>query len=476
MDPQTRYARTPDGAYIAYQVVGDGGVDLVWQLDFVGDIDLVWETPTYGDFLRGLASFSRLILHDRRGLGLSSRNATLGNLETRGADLRAVLGLARSDRPLVLGGERESGAPNALLAATDPHLANALVWWQPMPRIVWAPDYPWGVGPDYVKAFEQEFRTWGTSDYATAWLGSEAVAGVPHTDEEAVALARLTRHTCTPDVALELERIWYESDVRGILPSIQTSTLLIADHADELPAYVASLLPNAHLAVIPSVNQSTPEALEHGLEAIRHFIGVDRPTQGLDTVLSTVLFTDIVDSTQKQAALGDRAWKELAERHHAVVRESLRRWHGIENDTAGDGFYATFDGPARAIRCALEVADRVRPLGIEVRAGVHTGECEVVETKCAGLTVSIGARVASNARASEVLVTQTVKDLVAGSGFAFEDAGEYELKGVPGRWRLMRVASQPELADTAGPVAPFVRAPADTRSARLPVAASSASA
>ena len=440
--PDTRYAMTPDGAYIAYQVAGDGDVDLVWQLDFVGNIDLIWDTPTYGDFLRGLASFSRLILHDRRGIGLSSRDVAPGNLETRGSDLRAVLDIVRTDRPLVLGGDREGGAPNALLAATDPQLASALVWWQPMPRIVWTPDYPWGVGPDYVKAFEREFRSWGTRDYATAWLESEAVAGVKHGDEEAAALARLTRHTCTPDVALELERIWYETDVRGVLPSIQTSTLLVVDHADALPAYVASLLPNAQVAVIPTVDQTSAEGRAEGLEAISRFVGVERPPHGLDTVLSTVLFTDIVDSTEKQAALGDRGWKDLVEHHHAVVRESLHRWHGVENDTAGDGFYATFDGPARAIRCALEVVDHVRPLGIEVRAGVHTGECELVESKCAGLTVSIGARVASKARPSEVLVSQTVKDLVAGSGLMFEEAGEHDLKGVPDRWRLYRVASE----------------------------------
>jgi len=308
-----------------------------------------------------------------------------------------------------------------------------------MPRIVWSPDYPWGVGPDYVKAFEREFVTWGSRDYATAWLESEAVARVPHSDAEATALAWLTRHTCTPDVAMELERIWYETDVRPILPTIQTSTLLIADRAEGLPGYVASQLPNAELVVIPSVNQSRPEALEAGLDAIRRFIGVERPMRDLDTVLSTVLFTDIVSSTEKQAGLGDHAWKDLVGRHHSIVREELARWRGKENDTAGDGFYSTFDGPARAIRCALAIEERVRDLGIEVRAGVHTGECEIFEDKCAGLTVSIGARVTATAGPNEVIVSQTVKDLVAGSGFAFEDHGEHELKGAPGRWRLYRV-------------------------------------
>jgi len=175
-------------------------------------------------------------------------------------------------------------------------------------------------------------------------------------------------------------------------------------------------------------------------DGIRRFVGAERPPLELDTILSTVLFTDIVGSTQMQAALGDHGWRELIEQHHAIVRGSLVRWHGVENDTAGDGFYATFDGPARAIRCAQEVGERVRDLGIQIRAGVHTGECELIDGKVGGLAVTIGSRVAATAGPSEVRISQTVKDLVAGSGLTFEDAGEHELKGVPDRWRLYRVA------------------------------------
>jgi class 3 adenylate cyclase len=229
--------------------------------------------------------------------------------------------------------------------------------------------------------------------------------------------------------------------VQGVLPSVQVPTLLLSRSMypeDVAQAeHVAALMPDATVA--PVAGDYVPEDMEPILDTLREFLGVSRPTPELDTVLSTVLFTDIVASTERQAGLGDRAWRDLVLRHHAIVREALERWRGVENGTAGDGFYATFDGPARAIRCAQQVVDAVRALGIEIRAGVHTGECELIEGKPGGLTVSIGARVAAEAGPSEVMVSQTVKDLVAGSGLTFEDAGEHELKGVPDRWRLYRV-------------------------------------
>ncbi|MEA2555613.1 MAG: hypothetical protein QOI60_944, partial [Actinomycetota bacterium] len=226
--------------------------------------------------------------------------------------------------------------------------------------------------------------------------------------------------------------------------AVTAPTLLLARHQDtEALGYISSLMPHATVRLFPGSPEFTSlPAIEEQpviLAAIRGFIGLDARAPELDTVLSTVLFTDIVGSTQKQAALGDRTWKALIEQHHAIVRQTLTRWRGLENDVAGDGFYATFDGPARAIRCAQELTERVSDLGIEIRAGIHTGECELIDGKCAGLTVSIGARVASRAGPSEVLISQTVKDLTAGSGFTLEDAGEHELKGVPDRWRLYRV-------------------------------------
>jgi class 3 adenylate cyclase len=267
-------------------------------------------------------------------------------------------------------------------------------------------------------------------------------------DEEVRWMARQTRNTCTPDVALEAMEIWHETDIRNVLPSVQVPTLLLADEggrALEVAEYVGSLMPNATLQSIPHKEWPSGRAIEPFVlpyrDAMRRFLGLEPERPSIDTVLVTVLSTDIVGSTERQAAIGDRAWKDLVQEHHAIVRSALERWRGVENDTAGDGFFATFDGPARAIHCALEVTEWVRPLDIEIRAGVHTGECEVIDGKAGGIAASTGARISALAGASEVLVSQTVKDLVAGSGLSFEDTGERELKGIPDRWRLYRVTS-----------------------------------
>jgi class 3 adenylate cyclase len=297
-----------------------------------------------------------------------------------------------------------------------------------------------------VDANEREMQHWGTLEGARIWAEGESIYGRVITDEEIRDFAKLSRNTATPDVARELNRIWYETDIRPVLPSVNVPALLLDQQATksdvEETQYIASLMPQADLKVLPQGVLASPEVLSAVVDEIRRFAGVEPPMPELDTVLATVLFTDIVGSTEKQAAIGGHAWKELIQRHHAIVREGLERWHGFEADTAGDGFYATFDGPARAIRCALDITQRVRELGLEVRAGVHTGECEIVDGKCTGISVSIGARVASTAGPSEVRVSQTVKDLVAGSGLAFKDAGEHELKGVPDRWRLYAVVSE----------------------------------
>lgn len=254
-------------------------------------------------------------------------------------------------------------------------------------------------------------------------------------------VARLSRHTATPDVARELTRVWYETDIRAVLPSIQVPSMLLAYEGssieDELD-YAAGLMPDVQTRML--AGSESDNDLSEFIEEIRRFLGVDT-APSMDTVLTTVLFTDIVDSTPTQARLGDRAWKGLIEQHHAIVRRMLERFRGQEQDTAGDGFYARFDGPARAIACAKAISEAVRPLGIEVRGGLHTGECEISDGKCTGLSVSIGARVMAQAGPGEVLVSQTVKDLVAGSDLTFDDAGEHELKGIPDRWRLYRVAS-----------------------------------
>ena len=444
MVPETLFAKAPDGVYIAYQVTGEGPVDVAWQTDFGGNVDVMWDPPVYGPLFREIASFARLILHDRRGTGLSSRNVSPPNLETRVADLCVVLDAVGSERP-VLAGLMEGGAPAVLLAASSPERVQSLVWWGPAARSLWSPDYPWGVRPEYVELNERELQHWGTLEGARIWAESEALYNRAITEEEIRAYAKLSRHTSSPDVARELMRIWYETDIRSVLPSVNVPALLLDQHTTqgdvEETQYVASLMPLAEVKVLPQGAISSPEVLSAVVDEIRQFVGVEPPLPELDTILATVLFTDIVGSTEKQSTLGTRAWKELIQRHHAIVRATLERWRGVEVDTAGDGFYATFDGPARAIRCALDVTKRIQELGIEVRAGVHTGECEIVDGKCTGIAVSIGARVASTAGPSEVRVSQTVKDLVAGSGLTLKDAGEHELKGVPDRWRLYSVAS-----------------------------------
>jgi pimeloyl-ACP methyl ester carboxylesterase len=438
--PDTRYAKTADGVYLAYQTLGEGPLDIVWQPDWPGNIDFMWDSSISGPFVRELASFSRVITHDQRGIGLSSRNVALPDLETRVADLRTVLDCAGADR-VVLFGIFSSGGVNALLAATDPARVHSLVWVRPQPRTKWAPDYPWGRGADYEAADLATLELWGTSDYGLAFLEYQAEFGNALPRHAAEAESKWSRNACTPDVARELSAIWYDTDVRAILPAIRCPTLLLAQGVDNPEAaYVASLMPNATLKPLPEGTWSD-EHMAAGMKEIRSFIGIEPPTPALHSVLATVLFTDIVGSTSKQAAIGDGAWKELLEGHHEAVRREIERWRGAEVDTAGDGFYATFEGPARAVRCALGIRARVRELGLEVRAGVHVGECTLIDGKVGGLPVAIGARIAARAEASEILVSQTVKDLVPGSGLTFEDAGERELKGVPDRWHLYRVLS-----------------------------------
>jgi hypothetical protein len=257
---------------------------------------------------------------------------------------------------------------------------------------LWTPDFPWGAKPSYVKREDSALELWGTGEYGAATAESEAewTEGYEPDPESLSMMGMMSRQTTSPDVARALTHIWHETDVRGVLPSVRAPALLVADkqeaHDIEVAEYVASLMPDAQVARTPDMG---PDQDEFNLDLVRRFLGVERPAPEHDTILATVLFTDIVGSTEKQVTLGDRRWRDLVEKHHAIVRAALGHWRGVENDTAGDGFYATFDGPARAIRCAQEVVPGVRELGIEVRAGLHTGECELIEGKCAGITVSI---------------------------------------------------------------------------------------
>lgn len=453
MRPETRYARTADGVYLAYQVVGSGPDMSVDFHLFAGNVDLIWEEPDWGPLLTEIAEFARVILHDRRGTGASSRNVAPPNLETRAADLLVVLDAVGSEAP-VLGSAASTGAMHALFAATHPERTSGLFWTYPRPRLAWDTDYPWGQRPEDFERAVVEGRAWGTTEYAREIALSRAAqgAGIPHeqrhsltVDGEIVQLyARINRNTASPDVAETLTRISWETDVRQILPAVQAPAGLLVGEEDgqaerEEAEYTASVMPNAKLHVIPGRAGLQRDAQ---LEIIRGLVGVAPPHDAPSSVLATLLFTDLVESTRTQAALGDRAWKELVSTHNQRVRETLARWGGTEHDTAGDGFFSSFTGPARAIHCAHEIADAVAELGLATRAAVHIGECEVIDGKPGGLAVTIAARLLGTADAREVVVSQTIKDLVAGSGFTFHDRGEHELKGVPGLWHLYGAAGR----------------------------------
>jgi len=439
--PDTYYAKTPDGVHIAYQIVGDGPVDLVWFDGLRGNLEVMWEQPLVATFLTELAQRCRVIRFDSRGTGLSDRGEQPPNLETQIDDARTVLDIVGSQSTTILG--HNWGCSSAsLFATTFPERTRALILVAPSARNRWAPDYPWGFTEEELAQSLWFIESgWGTEGAAAREISFAAPSMVGDRDYTRW-VAKMQRHWVGPNAATILEQQFWDSDIRDVLRSVRVPTLVVAREwkEPEEDDYVASLIPDARLERLPGSDWIAWAGDRRSVvDAIHGFLDVKQPASDVDSVLRTVLFTDIVGSTERQASLGDHAWKELVERHHAVVRDALGRWRGVENDTAGDGFYATFDGPARAIRCAQEVVGRVRDLGIEIRAGVHTGECELIDDKVGGITVSIGARVASNAGPSEVLISQTVKDLVAGSGLTFEDAGEHELKGVPDRWRLYRV-------------------------------------
>lgn len=437
--PETWYARTPDGVYLAYQTVGEGPIDLVWQFDLIfGTVEDMWDTVA-GDMLRGLASFSRLILHDRRGTGLSSRNVPPPNVETRVADLDVVLDAVGSQRA-VLGGHGEAAASNVMFAGSKPERVHSIVWTDPAPRSTWAPDFPWGSDPEYVeRTAKVTAESWGSETYGASFAEVEALIGNEIPPELASMMGRLSRHIATPDVAITLDRIWNETDVRPILSSVRAPALLLSSEK-ELADYVASLMPNAEVRVFPA---SWAEHQAATIGHVREWLGVAPPPPDLDRVLAAVLFTDVVGSTERLVELGDARWRSLLARHDEHARREIERHRGRFVDSAGDGIFATFDGPARAVRCVLAIMRSVQELGIEIRAGVHTGEVELEDDAVRGIAVHVGARVAAIAGPGQVLATSTVKDLVAGSGLVFEDRGDHELKGVPDRWRLYQVVSEP---------------------------------
>lgn len=440
--PQTRYAKAPDGTSIAYQVVGDGPVDLVYSPGIWSNVELMWEDPDWAYFLERLASFTRLMVFDMRGIGLSDRGPEPPSIELQRDDIAAVMDAVGIDEAIIFAGAR-AGTMTMLFAATHPDRTSALVLYAPVAKTVATPDFPFGKSPEEQQDFVERFvREMGTGRNLALQAPSRA------TDERFVAWwARFERLVASPSAYEELAGIFTEVDVRRALPAIHAPTLVIHRQDDRIVfspqvQYVADQIKGARLVELPGVDHvpfiGDADAI---LDEVEEFVTGARPAPRTDRVLATVLFTDIVGSTERQASLGDRVWTTLVKQHHAAIREVLTRFRGLEQDTAGDGFYIRFDGPAQAIHCAREIVRAVRALGIEVRAGVHTGECDIVEGKCSGLSVSIGARVMDHAGPSEVLVSQTVKDLTAGSGLVFEDAGEHELKGVPNSWRLYRVVT-----------------------------------
>jgi pimeloyl-ACP methyl ester carboxylesterase len=432
----------PDGVYIAYQVLGDGPADVVVGLNSdEGNVDLIWDEPDWRPFLLGPAEFARVILHDRRGTGVSSRNVSLPNLETRVADLLAVLDEVDSKRPVLAAGI-EPGAMHAMFAATHPSRLSGLLWNNPAARMAWAPDYPWGLGQAEYEGSLERVKGWGSTRYAEYVMGVRITERGVASSEQAAgeqlrveAFARMNRNTASPDIAEEITRNWWQTDVRAILPQVQAPAALVTGEGDKIDEtrYVASLIPNAEVHVVAGQSGFSAEPI---MAILRGLCGAPPDNSALHTVLSAVLFTDIVESTARQAALGDHGWKQLVLAHHAVVRDALTRWRGVEHDTAGDGFFATFEGPARAIHCALEIIERVRTLGLEVRAGVHVGECELIDGKVGGIAVTSAARIVGEAGPAQLYVSRTVKDLVAGSGLTFSDVGLHDLKGLPERWQL----------------------------------------
>jgi class 3 adenylate cyclase len=424
-----RYARS-GGVAIAYQVVGEGDTDLVYVPDYVSNLVFNWESRYYREFYERLAQSFRLILFDKRGTGLSDHGGQFAALETRMDDLRAVLDDVGSTRAVVFGAH-EGCAMATLYAATYPERTRALVLFHPGADVA-------NYGPDVERDLAQLREGWGTRAFSDELL-QHGCPTLYAREEDREWFANHLRVGASPAVAYALNRAFVETDLSDVLPAVRAPTLVLYRHGtdgEKTTFEVARQIAGARTVPVSGTDYFGLFLSPDIADEIERFVGGERETEVPESVLATLLFTDIVASTERAAELGDRAWRELLERHHAVVRRELGRFRGEERDTAGDGFFATFDGPARAIRCAQTIVEDVRDLGLEVRAGVHTGECELHDGKVAGLAVSIGARVAAAAGAGEVLVSQTVKDLVAGTGLDLEDRGERELKGVPGTWRL----------------------------------------
>jgi pimeloyl-ACP methyl ester carboxylesterase len=440
--PETRYVKSGE-LYIAYQVFGAGSVDLFYVPGFVSHLEHQWQIPAWAHMLRRLGSFSRVITFDKPGTGLSDRLTEFPTLEQRIDDVRAVMDAVGSERAAFFG-VSEGGPMSILFAATHPQRTSALMLYGTYARRMWAPDHPWGRTEGEMNALlERIERDWGRDALLDLWAPS-----IANNEDARRAYASYLRLAASPGAALTLLRLQTQIDVRHVLPVIRVPTLVMHGSGDrvtrvEQGRYLAEHIHGAKLVELagddhmPAIGNA-----DAVVDEIGEFLTSVRPMT-TDRVLATILFTDIVGSTDRALTLGDRRWRELLEQYYAIVSRDLVLFRGQEIDRAGDGLFAAFDGPARAIRCACRIRDDVRSLGLDVRSGLHAGECEVLGDKISGIAVHIGARVAAAAGPGEVLVSNTVKDLVAGSGIRFEGRGAHVLKGLPGEWPLFVVAGAP---------------------------------
>lgn len=442
--PKTRYARS-GGVNIAYQVVGSGPSDLVYVPGWLSNVELMWENPLLARFMHRLASFSRLIVFDKRGTGLSDRVTELPTLEQRMDDVRTVMDAVGSARAALFGAS-EGAAMCILFAATYPERTLALITYGAFARRLRADDYPWAPTlEERLRGAKELEQNWGEPKIADlAYYAPSIADDVSFQDW----LDAYFRRSASPRAAADLMLMNSYTDVRDVLSSVRVPTLVLQAVGDrdvqvEEGRYIASRIPGAHYVEFPSGDHLFWASHQDEILAeIQDLLTGVRPPPEHDRILATVLFTDIIEGTKRAAALGDRRWRDLVESHHALVRAELSRYRGVEQDTAGDSFYATFDGPARAVGCALAIRDGVRRLGLEIRVGVHTGECEFVAGKLGGIATIIGARVKDQAGPSEVVATSTVRDLVYGSGLVFSERGARVLKGVPGEWHLFTVTKR----------------------------------
>jgi pimeloyl-ACP methyl ester carboxylesterase len=445
--PETRFTQSGD-VRIAYQVFGEGPFDIVFAPSLVTHVELQWKVRPWADFNERLGRLGRVIAFDKRGTGMSDRTVGIPDIEQRMDDIRAVMDAAGSERAALIG-TSDGGTMSALFAATYPERCWSLILWGSMPRYRFAADYRGGVTEEERRAsdaFAAE-HPWGEQrgmEEFVEWL----LPGAHAIDRQAMVNLYLAGADAQSFPALaEMNRAM---DIRGALPAISAPTLVIYREQEPPPITygsraLAELIPGAVLVELPGEGHfpfggDSTLAFAHIEEFLLRSWAGSPATPEAERMLATILFTDVVGSTAKAAELGDRAWRELLERHHATIRLQLARYGGVELDTAGDGFFARFDGPARAIHCAQAITESVRQLGIDVRAGLHAGECELIDRKIGGIAVHIGARVAAQAGPGEVLVSQTVKDLVAGSGINFQGRGTTQLKGIPGEWRLYAAA------------------------------------